>query len=72
MSAQPKRSSDPEWRITQHDTLGSVVVSQLGTVLFQIDSATGVMQFWDKKAKRTISVNIDELRKVIGKQDSKE
>jgi hypothetical protein len=67
MSAQPNRSIDPEWRIEQHETLGSVVVSRSGTVLFQIDVVTGVMQFWDKKAKRTISISIDELRKVIGK-----
>ena len=72
MSVQIKRSNDPEWRIEQHKTLGSVVVSRSGTVLFQVDSATGVMQFWDKKVKRTISVNIDELRKVIGRQDSRE
>jgi hypothetical protein len=72
MSTQPNRNSDPEWRIKQHKTLGSVVVSRSGTILFQIDAATGVMQFLDKKTKRTISVNIDELRKVIGKQDSKE
>lgn len=72
MSAQGKKGSDPEWQIKRHRTLGPVVVSRLGTVLFQIDSAKGIIHLWDKKAKRTISVNIDELRKVIGKQDSKE
>jgi hypothetical protein len=67
MGAQPNGNIDPEWRIEQHKTLGSVVVSRSGTVLFQIDVTTGVMRFWDKKAQRTRSISIDELRKIIGK-----
>jgi hypothetical protein len=72
MSVQSNKGSDPEWRIQQHETLGSVVVSSSGAVLFQFDSIKGVVKFWDKKAKHTISIDIDELRKVVGKQDSKD
>jgi len=67
-SAQPIRRQ--QWMLTRRTGSGQFVMSDCGALLFRIDTASGVIFAWDKKAGREIPIRLVDLVYMTGKYAS--
>ena len=58
-SAQPLPRQ--QWMLTRRTGSGQFVMSDCGALLFRIDTASGIIFAWDKKAGREIPIRLIDL-----------
>ena len=58
-SAQPIPRQ--QWMLTRRTGSGQFVMSDCGALLFRIDTASGIIFAWDKKAGREIPIRLIDL-----------
>ena len=51
----------PPWLLQHRTGSGLFVVSQAGTLLFRLDTVSGTIYSWDKKAGREIPIRLSDL-----------
>ena len=49
------------WMLRPREQTGLFIISQRGTLLARVDTASGLIYFWDKRAGVEIEVSIWEL-----------
>ena len=67
-SAQPIPRQ--QWMLTRRTGSGQFVMSDCGALLFRIDTGSGVIFAWDKKAGREIPIRLADLMLMVGKYAS--
>ena len=62
VSADPPR---PQWMLTRRTGSGQFVMSDCGALLFRIDTGSGIIFAWDKKAQREIPIRLSDLLEML-------